>query len=229
MLIIICGEDSVSSRDYYLKLKGDYQNKGIEVLDVKAAEINEITKSLSDSISLFSQKLVFFTEGLNKKISKRSNPALYSLAEELAKKKDVEIVDWEADVPSRELKISKGVTVKEFKLPTSIFKLLDACYQGNLKQFITILYSLSDTIDDVFIFIMLVRHIRNLFIIKQGQIIKSLQSWQVAKLKSQTYHWDQDKLSLFYDGLYKIDVRVKTSNNPFSLRKSLDLLACYFL
>ncbi len=229
MLIIICGEDSVSSRDYYLKLKGDYQNKGIEVLDVKAAEINEITKSLSDSISLFSQKLVFFTQGLNKKISKRSSPKLFAAAEELAKKKDVQLIDWEEYTTGRELKLTKGVTVKEFKVSESIFKLLDACYPKNLKQFISLLNSLPEKVDDVFIFIMLARHIRNLLMVKLGCTSKSLQSWQAAKLKSQARFWDEEKLSSFYDGLYKIDVRVKTSNNPFSLRKSLDLLACYFL
>lgn len=229
MLTIICGEDSISSRTYYLELREKYQASGNEIYDIKATEIAEIDKGLSESVSLFSQKLIFFTQGLNKKISRRSNPTLFSLAEEIAKKKDIELIDWEEYTSGRELKLTKGVTVKEFKVSESIFKLLDACYPKNLRQFISLLNSLPEKVDEIFIFIMLVRHVRNLLMVKLGRASKSLQSWQIAKLKSQAYYWDQNKLSSFYDGLYKIDVRIKTGNNPFSLRKSLDLLACYFL
>ncbi len=229
MLTIICGEDSINSRSYYLELREKYQASGNEIYDIKATEISEINKGLSESVSLFSQKLVFFTQGLNKKISKRSNPILFSLAEEIANNKDIELIDWEEYTMGRELKLIKGVTVKEFKVSESIFKLLDSCYPRNLKQFISLLYSLPERVDEVFIFIMLVRHARNLFMVKLGSASKSLQSWQVAKLKSQAYYWDTDKLGAFYDGLYKIDVAVKTGNNPFPLRKSLELLTCYFL
>lgn len=229
MLTIICGEDSISSRAYYLELKEKYKTAGNQIYDIKATEISEISKGLSETVSLFSQKLIFFTQGLNKKISKRSNPILFSIAEEIAKKKDIELVDWEEYTIGRELKLTKGVTVKEFKVSESIFKLLDACYPKNLKNFISLLYSLPVKVDDVFIFVMLARHIRNLLMVKLGNASKSLQSWQVAKLKSQAYYWNEDKLALFYDGLYKIDVSFKTGNNPFSLRKSLDLLACYFI
>lgn len=229
MLTIICGEDSISSRSYYLELKEKYQAIGNQVYDIKATEISEINKGLSESVSLFSQKLIFFTQGLNKKISKRSNPTLYSLTEEIAKNKDVELIDWEEYTSGRELKLTKGVTVKEFKVSESIFKLLDACYPKNLKQFISLLYSLPTKVDDIFIFIMLSRHIRNLLMVKLDKPSKSLQSWQIAKLRSQAYHWNEDKLTSFYDGLYKIDVSFKTGNNPFPLRKSIDLLACYFI
>jgi len=229
MLTIICGEDSISSRSYFLSLKKDYANRETEIYDIKAIEINEINKWLSDSVSLFSKRIVFFTEKLNKAISKRSNPALFSLVEKLAKRRDVEIVDWEEYASGRELKISKGIVIKEFKLSQSIFKLLDSCYPKNLTQFVSILYSLPGKIDEIFIFIMLIRHIHNLFVIKHEGTVKSLQSWQVAKLKSQASYWSNERLESFYDGLYRIDVALKTGRNPFSLRKSLDLLACYFL
>lgn len=229
MLTIICGEDSISSRSYYLELKNKYRAAGNQIYDIKATEISEINKGLSESVSLFSQKLVFFTQGLNKKISKRTNPKLFSLAEEIAKIKEVDLIDWEEYTMGRELKLTKGITVKEFKASETIFKFLDSCYPKNLKSFISLLYSLPTKVDEIFIFIMLVRHIRNLFMVKLDSPSKSLQGWQIAKLKSQAYYWDENKLSSFYDGLYKIDVRLKTGNNPFSVRKSLDLLACYFL
>ncbi len=229
MLTIICGEDSISSRDYYLKLRLECASKKFEVRDIKVGELSEIEKWLSNSPSLFSSTLVLFTESLNKKISKRSNPALLSLVENLANKKDVVLVDWEEHTSARELKLSKGIIIKEFKPSSSIFKLLDACYPGNIKQFTSCLYSLPEKTDDTFIYIMLIRHVRNLFVIKLGCALKSLQFWQVAKLRSQTKLWDTSKLVSFYEGLYRIDIGLKTGRNALPLRKSLDLLACYYL
>lgn len=229
MLTIICGEDAIASREYFLNLKQEYIKKNYEIYNTTVQELPEISKWLAESSSLFSFKRVYFIESLNKKISRRNNLTLYSLVENLAKKKDIEIIDWEEYAQKRELKISEGITVKEFKLSTSIFKLLDSCYPKNLKTFVQLLHSLPEKLDDMFIFVMLIRHMHNLFVIKHKGVIKSLQSWQVAKLKSQARLWDSDKLDSFYEGLYRIEVSVKSGKNPFSLRKSLDLLACYFL
>lgn len=227
MLTIVCGEDSISSREYYFGLRKEYIEKGIEIRDIKQTEFADIEKWLSDSVSLFSNEVVFFTENLNKRLSKRSNPVLFSLAERLIKKKDILIIDWEEYTSTRELKLPKRVIIKEFKPPTSIFKLLDACYPGNLKTFLNLLHQLPDKMEEGFIFIMLARHIRNLLLIKSGESIIKLQSWQIAKLKTQAKHWPAEKLLAFYEGLYRIEVAIKTSTNPFNTRHSLDILACY--
>ena len=229
MLTIVCGEDSISSRDCYLRIRKDYLADGVEICDIKATEFEDIHNWFSDSISLFSDKKVFFTENLNKRLSIRSNPSLFSLVEKLAKSKSIGIVDWEDDVSARELKLSRGVIIKEFKPSVSIFKLLDVCYPHNLKQFIDLFHSLPEKIDDVFIFIMLVRHIRNLIIVKTGNSLKSLQSLQASKLKLQSKLWNMEALISFYEGLYRIDMGLKTGRSPLPLRKSLDLLAAYFL
>lgn len=229
MLTIICGEDVVNARTYYSALREEYKNKGYEIRDITFPEIPEITKWLSESPSLFSQQKIFFTSGLNKKISKRTSPEMFALVEKLAKNKDFNIIDWEEFSSGRELKITNGITIKEFKPSQSIFKLLDACYPGNLKTFVSILHGLPSKTDEIFIFIMLVRHIRNLLCIKLGQPSKTLQRWQIAKLQSQAKWWKTERLIGFYDGLSRIDMVVKTSKNPFTVKESLDTLTCYFL
>jgi hypothetical protein len=229
MLTIICGEDSVSSREFFLRVRKEVENRDNQIYDVKANNIEEIPKSFADATPLFSQRLIFFTEGLNKRISKRSNPSFLLIVEELIRKKSVEIIDWEDYTPRRELKLTENIIIKEFKLPVSVFNLLDSCYPGNLKTFITLMSNLPERIDEMFIFVMLIRHIHNLFILKNGGLIKSIQSWQLSKLKSQSSYWNLEKLESFYDGLYRIEVGVKTGKNPYSLKKSIDLLACYFL
>jgi hypothetical protein len=54
-------------------------------------------------------------------------------------------------------------------------------------------------------------------------------SWQIKKLQLQANFWASDKLIAFYESLYNVELSVKTSQNPYSLKNSLDLLASYYL
>ena len=119
--------------------------------------------------------------------------------------------------------------VKEFKPDQTIFKLLDSVYPGNKVLFISYLDKLSQNLDENFVFIMLIRYIRNLIIIKEGAVPPKMQSWQTYKLKSQALHWKQENLVNFYQALFKIEIGLKTSSNPFSVKESLEILACHFL
>lgn len=146
----------------------------------------------------------------------------------LIETKGIEVVDWEDQVSARELKIT-GAAVKEFKPAQNIFKLLDACYPSNLKTFLKILHEIPAKTEEGFVYIMLVRHIRNLLLAKSGAVNAKLASWQLAKMRQQAKLWQDEPLISFYDGLYRIDVSTKTGKNPYSLGKSLDILASYFL
>ncbi len=229
MLIIICGEDSVSSYNYYSSLKKSYQDKKYEILDIASSDLENISKWMGESQSLFSQNKVFFTVNLNKRLSRKLNLKINKIVEQLIKDKKVEVVDWEEEISARELKFPSGPVIKELKPPQNIFKLQDALYPGNLKNFVTMLNQLTESVDENFVFIMLVRHLRNLLLVKSGQTSSKMQSWQIAKLKNQASKWQLDKLIGFYDSFHKIDISQKTSTNPYSLKKSLDILACYYL
>ena len=225
--MVICGEDSVASRNYFFELKKKYQAKDIEVQEINPNQIEEINNWLGDSLSLFSTKKIFFTQVLNKTISRKTS--IKRVIENLIKSKEVEIVDWEEGVSTRELKFSKLASVKEFKPTGSIFKLIDSCYPGNLSIFINQLNNLPDKIEAGFIFFMLSKQIRNLLLVKSDEQPAKMMDWQIWKLKKQANFWSQEKLLSFYEGLHRIDILVKTSQNPFSLRHSLDILAYYIL
>ena len=229
MLTIICGEDSISSRDYLLFLKNSYRQKNWEIVDLDSSKIDEILKWQGESLTLFSRDQVFFTENLRTVVNKKSALKWQKTVEKIIKSKKYILIDYENEVPSRYLKLPPGIVIKEFKPKETIFKLLDLCLPGNLKNFLQILDTLVKTIDENIIFYMLVKHIRNLLTIKAGQSIPKLQTWQIAKLKNQAKHWEEKELLNFYQGLHRIDISTKTSTNPFSLKKSLDILACYFL
>lgn len=227
MITVICGEDLVSSRNYYSDLKNKYQNKNYEIKEILPAQIEEINKGLGESLSLFSDKIVFFTQNLNKIISRKTS--IKHLIEALAKNKNVEIIDWEEGIGARNLKFPKTITIKDFKPSQTIFKLLDSCYPTNKKNFINQINTLPDKVEEGFIFYMLTKHIRTLLIVKSGEKPSAMLDWQLYKLKNQASFWSLEKLILFYENLHRIDLINKTSKNPFSIKRSLDLLAFYLL
>ena len=66
MLTVICGEDNIGSREYFIKLKREYTEKGYEVRDIVSGDILEIDRWMSESPSLFVKNRVFFIENDNK-------------------------------------------------------------------------------------------------------------------------------------------------------------------
>lgn len=229
MLTIICGEDSIASRNYFIDQQRLFKEKNFEIVNVDYHQVLELDETGSSEISLFSSKRVYFTQGLNKKVFKKMSDRNEKKIKEIVASKEIQVFDWEEETSSRDLKSIKGITVKEFKPDKNIFKLMDSCYPGNLKTFIDTLNTLSESTEDIFIFIMLARHIRNILITKMGEKIPKLMSWQIGKLANQAKYWDLKNLINFYQGLHRIDVNSKTNGTPFSVKKSLDILACYYL
>jgi hypothetical protein len=228
MITVICGEDLVASRNYYFDLKNKYREKNYEIKEINANQIEEVQKGLGESISLFSDKIIFFTQNVNKVLN-RKNSSMNRFIENLQKNKNIEIIDWEEGIGARNLKFPKTVIIKDFKPSQTIFKLLDSCYTTNKKNFVNQINSLPDKVEEGFIFYMLTRHIKTLLLIKSGEKPAGMFDWQLYKLKKQASFWSLEKLILFYENLHKIDVINKTSKNPFSIRSSLDLLAYYLL
>lgn len=228
MLTIVCGEDSVASYNFFYNLKKEYREKNYEVYDIEPANISEITSWRGESDSLFATKKVFFIQNLNKKTNKKNLNQL-KIINQLINVKDIEVISYEEGIPARFLKFGGKAKIKEFKISENIFKLLDACYPGNLKNFIALLNSVKTNADETFIFIMLMRHIRNLLTIKIDSSSSKLAPWQAAKLKHQAALWQIDKLTAFYHSFHNIDLSIKTNSSPYSPCKSLDILSIYYL
>lgn len=229
MLTIICGEDSIGARNYFTDLQKSLSDKEYEIVNLDYQQVLELDETGSSESSLFASKRAYFTQNLNRKVFKKMSDKNEKKIKALVSSKEIQIFDWEEEVTSRDLKTIKGAVVKEFKLSQNIFKLLDSCYPGNLKNFVTSLDVLSGSTPDIFIFIMLARHIRNILTVKMGEKIPKMMSWQVAKLSNQAKYWRLENLINFYEGLHRIDVNSKTNGTPFSVKKSLDILACYYL
>lgn len=229
MLTIICGEDSISSRNYFTDQQKLLKEKNFEIVNIDYHEVLELDETGSSERSLFASKRAYFTQSLNKKVFKKMSDRNEKKIKAIIASKEIQVFDWEEETSSRDLKSIKGIIVKEFKPSQNIFKLLDSCYPGNLKTFVNSLNILSESTEDIFIFIMLARHMRNILSVKMGEKIPKLMSWQIAKLSNQAKYWRLENLINFYQGLHRIDVNSKTNGTPFSVKKSIEILACYYL
>lgn len=240
MLTIICGEDTVKSREYFSSLKNSFSEKGYQIQTLQSSQIENINLCIEQNQSLFFDKQVFFVENLESRIirsrgrksSKPKKNALKTLEEiltDISKSKNIELFDWEDGKQMREIKLKEVAIIKEFKLSTSIFKLQDACYPGNKTYFIQILSNISSFQDEQFIFIMLSRFTRSLILAQDNLFGKTVQSWQQYKLKKQALLWSKTQLLAWYEGLFRIDLTTKSASNPFGIKKSLEILACHYL
>lgn len=226
MIHIILGDDVGQSRKEFIRLKEDYKEKGYEIFNLDENNISELNKWLFQSSSLFFFKKVFFGESL---LSKKEHREIFKKYD--IKEKDIDFVFWEEKVEERAAKYYfKYAKIQKNQLPVNIFKFLDSIYPSNLSSAISFLNQISDNINENIILYMLQKRVRELILIKNNfQPEKKLADWQLYKLKSQAQKWDNQKLTAFYDSLYRIEVFSKTSVNYYSVKKALDILFCYYI
>lgn len=228
MIQIICGEDIINSRNYFYELKKKYLSKRFEVTEISPMQITDIVKWLSESMSLFYEKRIYFSQQINKYIGKTNKSDFLDILSRISNLEHILLIDWE-DTSSRFLKIKNIGQIKEFKPSTSIFKLLDICYPGNQKVFLQNLNMLLQTENENFIFVMIHRYIKNILLAKINNLPTNMSPWQKQKLIYQAKRWSTDLLLKFYQALYKIEISNKTGTNPYGVKNSLDILSCYFL
>lgn len=237
MITILCGEDTATSRNFFVQLKRQYTQKGYEIKDITPAQLYELPKWLGESVSLFGTKQVFFVERLESIIQRRrgrksSKPAdpnsLDSIIAKIAADRGIEMIDWE-EKSGREIKLKDNALVKEFKPSKNIFGLLDCFLPGKKSEFIIQLRELCQAEDENFIFVMLYRHIKALILATDSSFSKTVQPWQRTRLKNQAILFGKKQLVAMYEALYRLELGNKTGTNPQGLRKGLEILACYYL
>ncbi|MBI2051242.1 hypothetical protein HYT33_00600 [Candidatus Roizmanbacteria bacterium] len=228
MITIICGEDVVSSRNYFRDMVKKYQEKNFAIQKIHAEQLGEITTEEAESPSLFGQKKIYIVENLSKEAAKGGS-FLTKFLSKIQHLKEKELIDWEDGTAKRDLKFGAIGTIKEFKPQKNIFQLLESCYPSNLTVFLSLLTGISTAQNIGFVYIMLARHMRNVLLTKLGAKSARLQAWQVQKLKKQAVYWEKESLISFYDKLLSLDISQKTGKSVYALKSSLELLACYYL
>jgi len=233
MLTIFCGEDTVASRIQFSKELEKWKSKNAQIIPIESTQIRELAEGSADNLSLFASQTVYTVTNLEKaafrKSTKNKKDSLYEAIITLSKKKEVMVIDWEEDKPGRNLKLKECATVHESKPHSTIFKLLDLCFPGNKSAFVKTLRSICQTQEEMFVFVMLSRHTRQLMLASEDVLPSNTPPWQKYKIIGQAKKWDAKKLINFYQGLIKIELGTKTSTNPYGIARSLEILACHYL
>ena len=227
MFLLICGENIVESRNYLAKLKNTYRAKHTELHEVPAKELYDVLKN-EQVQTLFGDPIIYVTLGLIGQLSKQKKKVAEEL-KTLDSDQQFKIIDWE-EKSSYDLKIkSPTYQYKEFKADKTVFDFQELCAPGSRHSFISALGKLTDSNDPVFLFTMLNRHVRTMILLKTKQPAGNMHPFVKQKAERQAQKWDQSKLLSFYEGLARIDLASKTNGSPFDMKRSLEILACYYL
>lgn len=222
MITIIHGDDIAASRNYLTTLRGS----AIDPVTLSAESLNltELTQILSGG-GLFEEARFIAIERLlsNKKVSSPKE-----IIEVLLKYSGTHtIVIWEnKEVTKLTLNKFPGATVRVFKLPQTLFQLMDSIKPKNTRQILTLYHSTKERIEEELILYMLVRQIRLLLAFKTGSNITELKqvSWQAQKLRTQANLFKLEELMQLYMGIYEIEKAMKTGESIYDTSSLIDFL-----
>lgn len=225
MITVLYGENSADSRKKYVSIRQEYIDKMYEIIDLTSEVLPELDKWLFNTQLLFAPKRAFFGQNLLSKKEHREILKKYDNA-----KIEAHFILWEENIDDKTAKYAFATAqLIPFKYPQNIFQLLDGLFPGNRESSLSLLSNISASIDENIIYYMVVKRVRELILLKEGQEIPKLAGWQKSRLSSQAQKWPLEKLCNFYDALYRIEVLNKTSGTPYSLKKALDILIIYSL
>ncbi len=227
MLVIVCGDDTAASRRYFLELQDRYKKQGFYIAPLSSSLLADTLKEDLGTVTLFNEKKVYAIENITRSLN-RTSTILRTQLKDVAQNNKLTILDWESHKTAREISL-KEAQITEFKLPASIFKLLDLCYPGSLAQFIQLFRQVSQSVEPEFVFAMLSKHVRQLILASQNSLPSSVPSWQRAKLYEQSAKWQESAIIAFYESLGRLDQNVKSGKDTLGVQQSLDIIACFYL
>lgn len=227
MIYLIHGDDVAASRNYFLSQKQTHTE--IVTLNGQTVTLNEITQALLGS-GLFGEKpTICIEEFLSKKKSSKETEAIIQVMKKNESETDIYLWESKQVTPAQINKLKK-ITVKEFKIPKTIFQFLDSIKPHNIQNMIKLFHQTIETEEEQFIFFMFIRHIRILLGVADEAStnnideVKRMAPWQKAKLQKQSALFTPEKLKQLYTRLYQIEKGIKTGTLPLTLAQSIDIL-----
>lgn len=217
------GDDQANSRKL-MRAQADIDiAAGHEIRVVAADKIkpHELADIISTS-SLFSTETLII-EGLLSRAKSKDKDSCISLLKDYAGDKNIILWDKKEVAKTTTSKLPSTWKFSLSKPPAILFNFLDSLYPGNIKNIQSLLTTLRPTVDEVFIFIMLTRHITSLLVASSATNPK-LPPWQIGKLKSRAALWGAAKLIHFHDELTRIDYQIKSGTTKLDYTSQLDLL-----
>jgi len=229
MLTIIHGSDIALSRKYFLEEKEKI--KDAVLFDADTINLTHLTQVFEGG-GLFGETKYIFIEQL---MTKRKKSAELTTILTFLEKHAAEhtIILWEGkELERSSLNLLKTVNVKIFKLPQTLFQLLDAIQPGNGKILIKLFHETIKNSETEMIFFMLIRQIRILLTLTPGssypdlnnliEELKRMAPWQKSKLEKQANQFKLEQLLYLYDKLFQLELSQKTGTLTMPLSSAID-------
>lgn len=118
--------------------------------------------------------------------------------------------------------LPKDTKVEEYKLPVYVWKFLDSFYPGNAKVALAVFNDASKQDAPEFLFAMLARHLRDIYLLKLNEDTPAIQPWKATKLKNQLRYFANGDLERIIELLAKADIKTKTSKS--TIKSELDFI-----
>jgi len=214
-IVVIHGENTNDSLKRLIHIESVAKQKNWQII-----KINEESplKEILISPSLFKTENLYIMEN-PKRFKKGDILWLSKNAESL---KGNMIVFEKGIISTSFLKyLGKNIKIEEYKLQNNIFKFLELFYPSSK----TCTYYLHQVIVNEpieFIFLLLTKHLKNLYLVKCEPSSIPFASWRVKRLEYQASKFTTRKLKRIIKLMAEIDIKAKTSKS--SLIDSLDLL-----
>lgn len=207
MITILHGENIAASRRELDRTRSDFRGEVVLLEGKNLSETDFIQATQAGS--LFGEKKLVIIENLLSG-KKKLDLDLASIR--------AEVVFWEEKaLPKTVLDFFKKASVKEFKVATVIFKLVDSLYPNRGKEAVRLFRECLKTEEPEYIFVMIVRQFR-LMLNPEG-----LAPWQEGKINSQAKAFCQARLEEVYKQLLDLDFQNKQGLLAVNLATTLEL------
>lgn len=215
---ILHGENIVASRQRLNSLIDKLKEKNYEIIRLDEPKRDELILQMR-SQGLFNEKKCIIVENF-------FGASTSQVEAQIFVNSHFAVVFWEKRqlTPATVKKLQPHVTLQEFKVPSTLFPLLDNVFPGNTKKLLSIYESGKTALETELIFAMLTRSIRMLLWAKLDPNSLNIPPWQRGKLIAQAGKFSELELLGLHTKLLEIDRAAKTSKLPEDLSSSLELL-----
>lgn len=223
-LLVIHGDNIELSRDQLLREIEGNKKEGRVVLSLDGKSIN--AKDLETALlsqSLFEEEVLVIEGLLSRPRSTEKDRAIELLTTITSTKP---IILWEAKkLTPAALKpfVSIKASIKEHKLSTSLFKLLDSLKPGSKQESLALLHTTLTSTPDIVVFTLISRRISDLIIAVSSPSDLKQAPWQKSGLIRQAKKWELRELAKLISKLIDIDWSVKKGLTSMTFADHLDL------
>ena len=206
MKIIILHGDNIDAIDKRLMVFIKEANK--RNWEIRRIDINKNIAEQFATQSLFKKEVLFLLDSPQK----LTNKSLDWLNKSLANIAGTLITYSYTTLNKTLIKIfPKPDKIEEFKMPFLLWSFLASFYPGNRANCLKILHKAADTISYEFIFAMLAKQLRDLYIFKVDPKNTGFGDWKKSKLSHQSLKFSEELIREIINEMAEIDIKVKSS------------------